>query len=180
MPILPRLQGANGPFVRVVALKPFRGQHLVDAEIKFTTGLLWKREYVQALKLLTQDGVQWHYAPGEAKQGERLRPELEDAFYRALEMYQQAEGGRSMTRPETPDGLVVDNDEPNFTVNAYGLLWSVYYFVAAKGPAKGKRGTIAFTKKPDDTWVIGLLQAGELTAEQVAAELSKGPNGDGT
>ena len=76
------------PRLRIVSLKPFRGQHLVEAELQYMTGFwLWKKMHSRDLRLLTQDGVQWHYAPGEAQRG-RLAPELEDALHRALEMYQ--------------------------------------------------------------------------------------------
>jgi len=57
-----------------------------------------------------------------------------------------------------------------FVVEACGFTWSVHRF-----RKDGKRGMIAFTKNElVGTWIIGMIKPGELTPEQVIAELTEG------
>lgn len=60
-----------------------------------------------------------------------------------------------------------------FTVHSDGLPWDVYYFAK-----DGIDGTLAFCKRPDGKWIIGIFCAGRLTAEQAKAKLDAGRGRD--
>lgn len=60
-----------------------------------------------------------------------------------------------------------------FTVtDGGGDRWDAYRFTTKDGV----RGTIAFRQTPEGQWIIGILEKGELTEEQVVRKLNEQRN----
>ena len=78
-------------------------------------------------------------------------------------------------RPANTDALItllsVQAHDYAFTIEAADAVWDVYRF-----NKQGKRGTLAFARLDDGTWVIGVLRAGELDEEQVRRAILEGKN----
>lgn len=59
-----------------------------------------------------------------------------------------------------------------FTVtDEAGKLWDVYRFTK-----DGVRGTLAFRQMSNGKWIIGVLEKGELTEQQVVSKLNEQRN----
>jgi len=58
-----------------------------------------------------------------------------------------------------------------FTVEVRDKKWDVYRFVK-----DGKKGTMAYMRQPDGTFVIGVFRAGTLTEEEVRRALRESEN----